>query len=275
MLAGGEAARERGAAARVWDDRGALANGVALLAIAALAWIGVLREATAMSGMPMDDPAMSRSGAGDAAFFLVSWGVMMAAMMLPSASPMVALYAAIQRNAATTGQRGVSTAIFALVYIAVWLLFGVPVYLASVGFQMLAANNATVAAAQPYVVAGTLLVAGAYQLTPLKDVCLRACRGPLGFLMGRWRSGYRGSLELGLAHAAYCVGCCWALMVVLVAAGAMGLHWVLLIAAVVFAEKLLPRGRLTSYVVGTVLIALGVLVALRPEMAMALRMQSM
>jgi predicted metal-binding membrane protein len=275
MLAGGEAARDRVGAVRVWDDRGALASGAVLLGIAALAWIGVLREASAMSGTPMDDPAMGRSGAGDAVFFLVSWGVMMAAMMLPSATPMVALYAAIQRNAATTGQRGVSTAIFALVYISVWLLFGVPVYLASVGFQMLASSTATVAAAQPYVVAAALLAAGAYQLTPLKEVCLRACRGPLGFLVGRWRSGYRGSLELGLAHAAYCVGCCWALMVVLVVAGAMGLHWVLLIAAVVFAEKLLPRGRLTSYVVGAALIALGALVALRPDMAMALRMQSM
>jgi predicted metal-binding membrane protein len=93
--------------------------------------------------------------------------------------------------------------------------------------------------------------------------------------LSRWRGGYRGSLELGLAHAAYCVGCCWALMAVLVIAGSMGLHWVLLIAAIVFAEKLLPRGRWTSYAVAGLLLALGAALVLMPELLPALRMERM
>jgi predicted metal-binding membrane protein len=112
----------------------------------------------------------------------------------------------------------------------------VPVYLASVWL------GATGAELVPYGVALVLIAAGTCQLSPLKQVCLRACRSPLGFLLGRWRAGPAGSLVLGMAHALYCVGCCWALMVVLVAAGAMGLSWVLLIASLVSAEKLLPGG---------------------------------
>jgi hypothetical protein len=94
-----------------------------------------------------------------------------------------------------------------------------------------------------YITAGVLVAAGLFQASPLKQVCLRHCRSPLGFLMGHWRAGWRGGLAMGWAHACYCLGCCWALMVVLVVAGAMGLPWVLLIACVVAAEKLLPGGQ--------------------------------
>ena len=103
-----------------------------------------------------------------------------------------------------------------------------------------------------------LLAAGAFQLSPLKQVCLRACRSPLAFLLGHWRAGRRGSLALGWSHAVYCLGCCWALMLVLVAAGAMGLRWVLLIAAVVAAEKLLPGGEWFARAAGGALLLLGV-----------------
>jgi predicted metal-binding membrane protein len=123
----------------------------------------------------------------------------------------------------------------------------------------------------PYALALVLVAAGVYQLTPLKRACLRVCRNPLAFLMARSRAGYRGTLALAVEHGVYCVGCCWALMVVLVAAGAMALHWVLLIAAVVFIEKLLPHGERTAWIVGGVLVVLGIAVALHPELAMALR----
>jgi predicted metal-binding membrane protein len=122
-----------------------------------------------------------------------------------------------------------------------------------------------------YGVAGVLLAAGVFQLSPLKQVCLRACRSPLGFFLGHWRAGRRGSLVLGWSHAMYCLGCCWALMVVLVAAGAMGLRWVLLITAVVAAEKLLPGGEWLARAAGGALLLLGAAVAVRPDLVMVLR----
>ena len=231
----------------------------AVLALAAAAWIFViaatLRSPDGMAMAGMSSPLVELLA------YVGGWGVMMAAMMLPSALPMISLYGATQRKQAGAETNGVPVALFTLVYLAVWTATGVPVYLAS-----------TLAGGlPPYAVAAVLVVAGVYQWTPLKQVCLRACRSPLGFLLGHWRPGRRGSVALGAAHAMYCLGCCWALMVVLVAAGAMGLPWVLLIAAVVAAEKLLPGGEWTARAIGVALVALGVAVALHPELVAALR----
>jgi predicted metal-binding membrane protein len=193
-----------------------------------------------------------------------AWAIMMAAMMLPSALPMLGLYAATQK----TGQwpaKVVGVGLFALVYVALWALTGVPVYAASLGLMAVTADTLV------YVVAGVLIGAGVFQLTPLKQVCLRHCRSPIGFLLGHWRAGWRGALAMGWAHAVYCLGCCWALMLVLVVAGAMGLPWVLLIACVVAAEKVLPHGDAIARVTGVALVLLGVAVAVRPALATALR----
>jgi len=201
----------------------------------------------------------------DGLAFVASWGVMMTAMMLPSALPMIGLYAATQRGEAAPAPRGVPVAVFTLVYLAVWAASGVPVYLAHTGLMALSPR------AFAYGVAAILLAAGVFQLSPLKQACLRACRSPLGFLLGHWRAGLRGSLALGWAHALFCLGCCWALMVVLVAAGAMGLAWVLLITAMVAAEKLLPGGEWIARATGGAFLLLGVAVALRPDLVTALR----
>ncbi|MBA2448644.1 MAG: DUF2182 domain-containing protein [Chloroflexi bacterium] len=289
MLTDGHAASEGYPGPGLTRDRGTLLTGGVLIAVAALAWLAVILHTAQMPGMsPAGMPGMSMgesdmgmtattdSGPASltgAAAYLVAWGLMMAAMMLPSATPMIALYGAVHRQSARTGRRGVSTALFALVYLAVWTAFGIPVYAASVLVDVAAGASPAVAGLLPYGVALVLLMAGAYQLSPLKEVCLRVCQSPLGFLLGRWRGGYRGTLEMALRHAAYCVGCCWALMIVLVAAGAMGLHWVLLIAAVVFAEKLLPRGAWMARIVGGVLLGLGLLVAAQPDLVGALRGQ--
>jgi predicted metal-binding membrane protein len=144
---------------------------------------------------------------------------------------------------------------------------GVPIYLASVLISSQSGLNDVL----PYALAIVLILAGTYQLTPLKRACLRVCRNPLSFLMARSRTGYRASLALALEHAAYCLGCCWGLMLVLVAAGAMALNWVLLIAAVVFIEKVFPRGEWTAAAAGGALVVLGVAVAVRPDLAMVLR----
>src|SRR2546427_529343 len=185
------------------------------------------------------------------ALYVAAWTVMMAAMMLPSAAPMIALYAATQRTVGSAVGRLGRVALFTLTYLSLWTVTGVPTYLASVVL------GAITAQALAYIVAGLLVAAGLFQLSPLKQMCLRGCRSPVGFLLGRWRSGWRGGLAMGWAHAAHCLGCCWALMAVLVVAGAMGLPWVLLIGLAVAAEKLLPRGEWIGRAIGGALVLLG------------------
>jgi predicted metal-binding membrane protein len=237
---------------------------VLLLGLAVAAWAHVLLSpmgADDMAGMEM---AMSPSVA-DGLAYVTAWAAMMTAMMLPSALPMISLYAATQRNAASAALKAIRVAMFALMYLGLWALTGIPIYFASI---VLGGVSAGVLA---YVVAGALVLAGVFQLSPLKQVCLRHCRSPLGFLFGHWREGWQGGLAMGRAHALYCLGCCWALMVVLVVAGAMGLPWVLLIAAVVAAEKLLPRGEWIARTTGVALVLLGIAVAVRPGLATVLR----
>jgi predicted metal-binding membrane protein len=276
MSLSGQAKGPSAAGLKLSRDRGVWLTGVLLIAIAALAWVAVVRQATSMPAAPADAgmPGMSQPGvplAVDAAAYLAAWGVMMAAMMLPSATPMIALYGAISRNASRSEQKGASTILFALVYLAAWVAFGLPVYAASRLVAWAADMYPAVGALFPYGVAAVLLAAGLFQFSPLKRACLRVCQSPLGFLMGHWRSGYAGTLRMAWEHAAYCAGCCWALMVVLVAAGAMSLPWVLLIAVLVFAEKLLPYGQWTARIIGGALIGLALLVVARPDLAALLR----
>jgi len=214
-----------------------------------------------MAGMEMAMSPTVVDGVG----YVAAWAVMMAAMMLPSALPMIRLYAATLRNTASAWGKVVRIGLFTFMYLGIWALTGIPIYFASVGLSAISAR------AVAYGIAGVLVVAGVFQLSPLKQVCLRHCRSPLGFLLGHWREGWRGGLTMGAAHAVYCLGCCWALMLVLVVAGAMGLIWVLLVAAVVAAEKLLPRGEWIARTTGVALVLLGVAVAVRPSLAVALR----
>ena len=232
-----------------------------LFLVAAVAWVDVFRSAAGMADMAGMEMAMAPTLSG-AVVFVAAWTVMMAAMMLPSATPMIGLYAATQRNAPGAAVR---VAQFSLVYLALWAATGIPSYLLTLALGT--TSRRTLA----YSVAIVLIVAGAFQFSPLKRVCLRNCRSPLGFLLGHWRPGWRGSLAMGWQHAVYCLGCCWALMLVLVAAGAMGLPWVLLVAALVAAEKLLPHGEHIAWAAGAALVLLGLAVAVRPEIAVVLR----
>jgi predicted metal-binding membrane protein len=242
---------------------GALALAAALAATASLAWVQVIRGASSMGTMA---PGASPSFAEGAAFIL-QWGIMMAAMMLPSAAPMILLYRTVSQRLVAQGERAVPAAGFAAVYLLLWLALGVPVYAGYVAVGALAASWPGFAAAAPYGVALVLAAAGIYQLTEAKRVCLRHCESPLGFLMPRWKSGYAATLRLALQHGGYCVGCCWGLMAILVAAGAMSLPWVLAITLVVFVEKLLPRGSRSAGLVGAGLLALALAVAVRPSLA--------
>jgi predicted metal-binding membrane protein len=271
-------------------DRAAFLTGALLIAAAAVSWMVLIHQGNmaSMGAQPGMNSAtnggMDRMDQGmggpallsplGAAAYLAAWGVMMAAMMLPSATPLISLYAAIRRRSAPD-RRGISAVLFALVYLVMWLLAGVPVYAASVAVAAATGASPTVARLVPYGVALTLLAAGIYQFTPLKSRCLTVCQSPLGFLMGHWRPGTVGTLRMALANSLYCLGCCAGLMVVLVAAGAMSLPWALLIAVVVFAEKVLPRGEWAARAAGAALLLLGVLVVVEPGLAAALRAWSL
>jgi predicted metal-binding membrane protein len=250
------------------SERSTVITYAVLLAVTAAAWLAMLRVPMGdrdMAGMEM---AMTPTLA-DGLTFVVAWAIMMAAMMLPSAMPMIGLYAAMQRDAPSATARTAAVGAFTAVYVTLWAITGVPIYFASVA--LMAVTTSTLA----YTIAGVLIAAGVFQLSPLKQVCLRHCRSPLGFLLGHWRSGWRGGVIMGCAHALYCLGCCWALMVVLVVAGAMGLPWVLLIACVVAAEKMLPRGEWVARMTGAALVLLGIGVAIDPGLTAALRVPAM
>ena len=216
-------------------------------------------SASGMAGMAMDD---GWSWDGFAAF-LVAWAVMMAAMMFPSAAPMLLLFRTVSASRRAKGGAFVSTWVFAAGYLLVWVGIGIATWIlvragSELAGRMSDAGRETWA---PLALGAVLLVAGLYQLTPLKRVCLDHCRTPLGFVVSHWRDGRLGALRMGLRHGAYCLGCCWALFAVLVAAGVMSLAWMLLLTLVVFAEKVLPLGRWAPRAVGTAFLALGVVVA--------------
>jgi predicted metal-binding membrane protein len=197
------------------------------------------------------------------ATFLVAWAVMMAAMMFPAAAPMLLLFRTVAASRRARGGAFVPTWVFAAGYLLVWTAVGAATWvLVRVGSELAGrlgeADRATWA---PLALGAVLVVAGLYQLTPLKRVCLDHCRTPLGFVTRHWRDGRRGALRMGVVHGAYCLGCCWALFAVLVAAGVMSLAWMLLLTLVVFAEKVLPIGRWGPRAVGAAFLLLGGLVA--------------
>jgi predicted metal-binding membrane protein len=213
-----------------------------------------------MSGMAMAGmPAAGWSLTGAAVFSAV-WVVMMAAMMLPAAAPMILTFAQAQAQR----DRAVVTPtwIFIAGYLVVWLVIGLLVYtLVQIGSDMVA-HLTTVDRASwaPLALGSTLTLAGLYQFTPLKRMCLSHCRSPLAFVALYWREGRGGALQMGVQHGLFCLGCCWALFGVLVAAGVMSLAWMLLVTLLVFAEKVLPLGQRISAIIGITLIALGLAV---------------
>lgn len=257
-------------------DPSTLLTGALLAGVAAFAWGSVVHQAAGPVGSgATGSQAMTplvRWSLSEGLAYLLGWGVMMTAMMLPSAIPMIALYGSVHRDRRRDGRAALPVALFTLVYLLMWLASGLPVYLSSLAIEWAASLAPAVAATLPYGLSAILVTAGIYQFMPLKHACLHACRGPHVFLLSHWQGGGPGgALKLGVRHALYCLGCCWALMLVLVAAGAMALHWVVLVAALVFAEKLLPESLWTAYVGGIALLALGLAVAAFPELAFILR----
>ena len=249
---------------------------VSLIAVTAIAWAFTLYQPFAMSasmgsamgemeGMAMEDMAMDSMAAGwsfaGLLVFVTVWTIMMVAMMLPAAAPMILIFAAAQ--ARRDRHVAVPTWIFVAGYILVWAAAGLGAYVLDQAFTELLRSHASIDRVTwaPLALGITLILAGLYQFTPLKHVCLRQCRSPWGFVAQYWREGRTGAVNMGVRHGLYCLGCCWALFAVLTAVGMMSIAWMLSLTLVVFAEKVFPYGVRISAAVGVALIAIGLLIA--------------
>ena len=233
-----------------------------LLGLSALAWLltgwlampemrhGLLTGASSMTSMSSTGAAIMPM----VGLFLVTWVVMMVAMMFPAVSPVVVTF---DRWVRRTHRSRVATVMFVAGYLLVWTVSGLVVYFALVHLgPFLPSGEGALRWG-----GGLLVLAGGYQLTPLKQMCLRHCRSPLAFVAQhavQLRRGSLGAGRVGVVHGIYCLGCCWALMLILVLLGMMNLAWMAAVAAVIFVEKVLPRGPLVAKIVALLLIAVGV-----------------
>ena len=263
MADGGSAATRGQLSIERLLSRNALIVAAALAAAVALAWAWL-----ATSGMPateMHGMGAMRVEPWSAAYLLaafVMWSLMMVAMMLPSAAPMILLHARIDR-APTPGRRLWHTSVFALAYVAVWTGFSAMAALLQALLIDVGLVSAMSLALGGRTLAAVLLVAAAlYQLSPTKAACLDQCRSPIHFVMRYWKPGTAGALRLGLVHGLFCLGCCWGLMLLLFVGGVMNLAWIALLAALVFIEKLAPPNWRASAWIAGALAAGAILLAL-------------
>jgi predicted metal-binding membrane protein len=201
-------------------------------------------------------PQMQTWGATDVLLTFVMWAVMMAAMMVPSASPMVLMISATARRR-NEARPHLITGLFLLGYLVIWTLFSALAVAGQGGLHAAALLSPGMVSTSSVLGGGLLLAAGVFQWTPLKHACLGHCRTPLGFVLNEWRDGGGGAFRMGLKHGAFCVGCCWALMTLLFVAGVMNLAWVAVIAAFVLVEKIVPAGPWIGRVAGVALGGLG------------------
>lgn len=241
----------------------------ALCLLTLLAWLFLLAGAgtgmdpVAMSGwlLPLQLPAL---GAEWTPFYWLAafcmWVVMMVAMMLPSASPTLLLYARVVRQAESQGRAArapASIAAFASAYFSIWILFSLLAVAAQWALEHLGVMSAMMSLRATVLAGGVLIAAGLYQLTPLKTACLRHCRGPAQFIAAHWRPGVAGAWRMGFTHGAYCLGCCAALMALLFVGGVMNLVWIAGLTLLVAIEKLAPWGAAAAKASAVLLIAGG------------------
>ena len=232
-----------------------------LAAITVLAWAYVFYLAAQMAGMDMNMAAMSQIqpwGPADLLLTFIMWSVMMVAMMTPSASPMVLTFAKINRQRESQQQPLVSTGVFLLGYLLIWVGFSALATAFQWGLRSAAVLSPMMVTTSPILGGMILVLAGAFQFTPLKHVCLAQCRTPMGFILAEWREGRTGALIMGLKDGRFCLGCCWFLMALLFVAGVMNLLWVAAIAAFVLIEKVTPAGERVGRIAGLLLVVWGV-----------------
>jgi predicted metal-binding membrane protein len=227
-----------------------------LFAAAALGWWSTADRMRGMDEGPW-------TALGTLGWFVGVWVVMMAAMMFPSLAPTVALYARMATDR-------LAPLLFTAGYLVVWGAAGIAAFAIARAGGAIVGDVLAWDRAGRWIAGATLLVAAAYELTPLKHLCLAKCRSPLGFLLGAWRDGRRGALQMGVRHGAWCLGCCWALMASLFALGVMSVAWMAFVAALIALEKTLPWRRVATYGTAGILLALGVLLLAAPDVVPAL-----
>ncbi len=244
--------------------RDRLITALCLGALMALAWLYTILAASVggvdMAGgashlaMPQEHP----SRGVDLLLMFAMWVVMMVAMMLPSATPMILLFANVARQQQQAHAPYLPVSLFAASYLVIWASFALMATSVNWALHGRGFMTSMMGSALPLWGGGLLIVAGLYQFTPLKLACLNKCRSPLAFLMTEWRDGAPGAFVMGLRHGAYCVGCCWALMALLFVLGVMNLAWFAVLAAFVLIEKLASGGPWLSRASGLLLLGWGI-----------------
>jgi predicted metal-binding membrane protein len=239
-----------------------------LLALAAACWWLLHRQAAVMSHVDAM-PGMSRAPLTmgmTAPLFMAMWVAMMVAMMFPTAAPMIVTFAAVQSGRRARGRATVPTWLFVAAYLAVWTALGVLAYALAAGAERLATRHAWPVDDVARLGGSVLVLAGLYQLSPLKHACLGKCRTPLQFILGSWRDGTVGAVRMGLAHGVDCLGCCWLLFVILFPLGIMNVVAMALVTALIFAEKSLAVGPQIARAAGALLVTYGILVVVAPHL---------
>ncbi len=221
-------------------DRWLVAAGILLVAV--FAWWFTIVEARRMDGaaMTMDAPDRAAWPAATLLPLFIMWIIMMVAMMLPSALPMILTFATVARRRRQQARPYVPVAVFVGGYLAIWGGFSLVATVAQWLLHREALFSPTMRASSAWLGGILLLLAGVFQFTPLKQSCLNYCRAPLDFIMRRWREGWRGAFAMGLEHGLFCTGCCWALMALLFVLGVMNLFWIAALSILVGLEKMLP-----------------------------------
>ena len=235
---------------------------VGLVGVAALGWAYLLYVARDMSDMSADIamPSTEAWGMVDLALLFVMWVVMMLAMMVPSASPLILMVAFINRKRRERDDPLVPTGLFLAGYLLAWTAYSAVATGAQWGLHTTSLLSPAMVSTSPVLGGILLLTAGIFQFTSLKQACLSHCRSPVGFVLGHWREGRGGALRMGMEHGLFCVGCCWVLMALLFVAGVMNLLWVAVISLFVLAEKVLAKGELVGRLGGAALLTAGVAV---------------
>jgi predicted metal-binding membrane protein len=245
--------------------------GASLLLLTVLSWLYLFLMADGMKAMTGQGGSakymwlmpMGKWDATDFVLGFLMWVIMMIGMMIPSAAPMIFLYAKIRRGAEADGRALALTFIFSLGYFAVWAVFS----LAATVLQYFLTEwrlYSDLMETDSAMLSGLILIfAGLYQLTPWKNACLAHCQSPLGFLTHHWRDGAGGAFRMGVTHGWYCLGCCWLIMLVLFSVGVMNLFWIAVLSVFVLLEKFFATGKRVAYTTGVGLVAFGLLRAIR------------
>ncbi len=239
-------------------DRLVVVAGV--LAVAAVAWAYIiyLDRSNGGMGMGIASANMRSWSPADFGLMFLMWAVMMTAMMVPTAAPMILLFVNVNRKRREKQQPYVATTVFLAGYVIVWSGFAGLATLGNWGLHQASLMSSMMGeSTSSYLGGGLLLAAGVFQWSPLKYVCLSHCRSPIGFVMSSWRDGSGGALRMGLEHGAFCLGCCSVLMTLLFVLGVMNLLWIAGLAAFVLAEKIAPMGERVSRATGMLLVGWG------------------